>query len=122
MNLVTAGAPIIMDVSRLFLLGHSAGATHIITMALLPEYLPDDISSRIRGMVILGGVYHFRSNISWEPFADITQYYGTESEIHEREPLSLLERVTERTWKLIPPLLLAAEKEPESLTWRLTLY
>ncbi|TFK38475.1 alpha/beta hydrolase domain-containing protein [Crucibulum laeve] len=116
-NLMIPNSPI-PNADLLFVMGHSAGAAHVATMLLLPEILAStDLNSRISGVILNGGGYHFRSLTSDHPSAPIiAQYWGSLEESHQNDVWALLERAPSLTIDELPKILLVeAEREPDWL-------
>ncbi|KII86579.1 hypothetical protein PLICRDRAFT_55506 [Plicaturopsis crispa FD-325 SS-3] len=86
-----ASADVKPDVDSIFLFGQSAGAAHVSTLLFDKAVLAaasERILPRVRGVVLCGGPYTFKSasNLSL-----LAHYYGTPEETARREPLGLLE-------------------------------
>ena len=104
---ITKDEPVKLDVSKIFILGHSAGATITTTLFLEPDLLPpkSDLHSRIKGIIPMAGVYHFRGVNAIN--ADVVDaYYGTtEEERRQKETLGLLETASPELLAALPPIL-----------------
>lgn len=113
---VNNGSEVGLDVDKIFLIGHSAGAAIITSLFLLPQILPISsvIRNHVRGLVLIGGYFHSRS----VPTLDILKdYYGPESDdLRNKEALGLLESAPDEVVHNIPEVfILKAEKEPREL-------
>jgi acetyl esterase/lipase len=107
---INADVAVKADVDRVFFAGHSAGAAIVSAMMLLPNFVPDDLRRRIRGLVLLGGAYHTRFG---PPPPPVLMYYETVEKARENEPLALLEKASAEALIGFPPvLMLVSEKEP----------
>lgn len=101
------------DLESIFLVGHSAGALHIATMLLLPNFIPVALQRRIKGAVLVSGPYEFQS-LDEEHTKLIEQYYGGRLDAEKNSPQVLLVRTS--AIDVLPPLLLVeAEREPRFL-------
>ena len=99
--------PVKLDVSKFFLLGHSAGATIVTTLFLEPGLLPpkSDLHSRIVGIIPMAGVYHFRNVNAINPYV-VDFYHGpSEEERRKKEGLGLLENASPELLSALPPVL-----------------
>lgn len=100
------------DVGCMFLMGHSAGATHAVTAILYPELLKT--LPPLRGVIISGGAYCFKF-----PDGDISHsevlahYFGEPEQMRSTEPLGLLNNAEEDIINGLPDILMVeAEREP----------
>ncbi|KAJ3552159.1 hypothetical protein NM688_g4297 [Phlebia brevispora] len=92
------------DVSRIFLMGHSAGATTVATLMLAPGVLPTNLRQRILSVVLNAGVYDFRDTPAL-PLTVVRGYFGaTEAEVRKTEPLGLLENASRDILTDFPPV------------------
>lgn len=102
------------DTEKVFLYGHSAGASIVTSLYLHePAMLSADLRAHVKGMVTLGAPFIFEGPDSRVSEA-IQQYYGGE---YERLcPYGLLKSATKETLAGLPPLfIMRAEKEPRGL-------
>jgi len=116
---VAGDSTVKLDTDRIFLLGHSAGASHVITAFLLPDLLPSPIRARTKGVVLNGGPYTFRPELlppgAAIPGEVLEQYYGP-GQIFEKEPLTLLLSASRELLGSLPPIIVSrAEREPEAI-------
>ncbi|WP_298213937.1 alpha/beta hydrolase [Acidovorax sp.] len=65
------------DPERIFLIGHSAGATHIATYAFNPE-LQAQAGTDVAGLVLLSGRYEFDPKADDPNLAAFQAYFGTD--------------------------------------------
>ncbi|OBZ73142.1 putative carboxylesterase 7 [Grifola frondosa] len=94
---VMQGTNLEADTENLFVMGHSAGANHVMTMLLYPGLLPHDLLARIRGVIP-------------------RVYYGSEKDILDRMPITLLRQASDEAIQGLPDLLLmASENDPGAL-------
>ncbi|KAJ3552161.1 hypothetical protein NM688_g4298 [Phlebia brevispora] len=102
---VNQDADVKADVSKIFLMGHSAGASTVITLLLVPGLIPTNLRERIAGLVLNAGVYDFRGVPSLAPHV-ISGYFGaTPEEVRKTEPLGLLESAPADVLVGFPPVL-----------------
>jgi acetyl esterase len=66
------------DPSRIYLIGHSAGATHVATYVYLQDLQPAD-GPGIAGMVLMSGRYHFDPKPDDPNRANFQAYFGTDA-------------------------------------------
>ncbi|THH28850.1 hypothetical protein EUX98_g5338 [Antrodiella citrinella] len=107
------------DTDRIFLLGHSAGANHVITTFLLPDLLPANIRTRTKGVILNGAPYTFRPELipNAAGMGDVLEkYYGPGQSVYEKEPLTLLLSASRELLDSLPPIIASrAEREPDSI-------
>jgi hypothetical protein len=99
----------------MFLLGHSAGATHAFTSIAAPELYDTSLISKIKGILLFSGGYHYR-HMEGTGFDGVLKlYYGEDKELWKKDmPSGILQQATSEQLKTYPNiLLLEAEKEPE---------
>lgn len=91
------------DASRIFLFGHSAGATHAGTYAAMPQFHGKD-GIGIAGLILTSGIY----DLADFPLTDnYRSYIGSDPSLHaERSPIAGLGRLP------VPSLLVYAELDP----------
>jgi acetyl esterase len=76
------------DPARIYLMGHSAGATHVATYAYLKNLQPPQ-GSGIDGMILMSGRYHFAPNPDDPNLKNFQAYFGADvSQYAARSPLS----------------------------------
>jgi triacylglycerol lipase len=92
------------DHSRVFLFGHSAGASHAASFLFDPELKGDE---QICGAILSSGLYVLRTS---EMRPNVAQYFGTDERTFERR--SVLSHVSGTK---IPVLLTTAEYDPVPL-------
>lgn len=105
------------DLESIFLLGHSAGALHVSTMLLLPGFLPNALSNRIKGAVLVSGPYALQSHGTKDELGDVfDKYYGDREKSMSNSSQGLLESASAAVIEALPPLLLfEAERDPPFL-------
>lgn len=102
---INSDAPVQADLDQIFVMGHSAGAAILASMFLLPDFLPIELKSRIRGAILKAGVYHFHTKTSGIPSDTITAYYGSAENISRNEPLALLDAASDDAVRSLPDIL-----------------
>jgi acetyl esterase/lipase len=76
------------DPSRIYLIGHSAGATHVATYVYLKEQQPQQ-GHGVAGVVLMSGRYHFDPHPSDPNLKNFQAYFGTDARQYPaRSPLS----------------------------------
>jgi acetyl esterase len=76
------------DPNRIYLIGHSAGATHVATYAYLKELQPAQ-GPGVAGMVLVSGRYHFDPHPSDPNLKNFQAYFGTDrAQYPARSPIS----------------------------------
>ncbi|KAJ3552149.1 hypothetical protein NM688_g4304 [Phlebia brevispora] len=103
-DLVNQDVEVKADLSQIFLLGHSMGATSVATLVLEPVLLPYDLRRRISGVVLSAGAYDLHSSPALVP-KPLHDYYGTDEELLKREPIGLLGDVPVDILNNFPPVL-----------------
>lgn len=104
------------DFHNLFIMSHSAGSAYVSSLMLYPGILPQDLRSCIRGLILKGGAYAFTPEL---PSADpdvLYLLYGTWQEVHDKMPLTLLQRAPSTIVESFPEvLMMASEREPADI-------
>jgi acetyl esterase len=76
------------DPNRIYLVGHSAGATHVATYVYLKELQPQQ-GHGVAGVVLMSGRYHFDPHPSDPNLKNFQAYFGTDrAQYPGRSPLS----------------------------------
>ena len=76
------------DPARIYLMGHSAGATHVATYAYLKNLQPAQ-GPGIAGMILMSGRYYFAPNPDDPNLKNFQAYFGADaSQYPARSPLS----------------------------------
>jgi len=113
---ITRGTNIQGDFENIFAMGHSAGSTYLLTMILYPNILSSDLRSRIRGMILTGGVYKFTPE---NPIANpdaLLKLYGSWDDVQEKMPITLLQQASEELIISFPDTLVtASEREHKGI-------
>lgn len=96
-------------------MGHSAGAAIASAMMLIEEFMVDSLKVRIQGLILQGGVYHYRTGAPVPPSA--AAYYETDEGRQVNVPLALLERAPKEVIDGLPPniILFRSEWEPKEI-------
>lgn len=96
----------IADTETIFAMGHSAGANHLATAVLLPEFIPSDpeIMKRLRKWVTLSATFDYihsreQRKVAW------SRYFGGFERIGERCPTALVRGLREGEAERLPDLL-----------------
>ncbi|KAJ7115404.1 alpha beta hydrolase domain-containing protein [Mycena epipterygia] len=97
------------DLQSIFLMGHSAGGVHVLTLLLNPaiaEGLP-----RIKGAVSVSAPLHFEpAGIEIDLGGPLDMYYGSTENANKQNPLALLRAASGEG---LPPLaLVSCERDP----------
>ncbi|KAK0452062.1 Alpha/Beta hydrolase protein [Desarmillaria tabescens] len=74
--------------SDIYVLGHSAGAMNMFTILALPELYSPTLQPRIKGAVLLSGLYTFE-DMPADMKDSVRLYYGEDDEAKQRVPLAL---------------------------------
>ncbi|KAJ7712265.1 alpha/beta-hydrolase [Mycena olivaceomarginata] len=101
------------DRENIFLLGHSAGGVHVMTMLFRePTILA---SGRVKGAFIAAAPMYYDFDVIDEPTArGVEAYYGARTAAVEGSPLTLFRAASEGMIRALPPLaLLTCERDPE---------
>lgn len=104
------------DISRVFVMGHSAGGVHVATMLLIPTLFPPLLSKAIRGVVLMGVPYKVTNNKALPFRIAAEKSYEGEKKIALNQPKRLLRRAHQdhvRSWPPIHNIL--AQSEPRRL-------
>ncbi|EMD35729.1 hypothetical protein CERSUDRAFT_106459 [Gelatoporia subvermispora B] len=105
-----------IDIENIFVLGHCTGANLIMTMLLLPGMLSPGFRPRIRGIMLMGGLYSVIEGGRSVNHAVIAQYYGDKQQMESRAPLALLTDAPDEVIQKLPNiLLLLSEREPPDI-------
>ncbi|KAH8105271.1 alpha/beta hydrolase domain-containing protein [Cristinia sonorae] len=109
-----------LDTENIFIVGHSAGASHVITTFLLPGLFPSVHLPRIKGLFLNGGPYTYRADLlppeAPIPAEILEAYFGPLQDLSSKEPLGLLESAPQSLLDSFPPLVVSrAEKEPVAI-------
>ncbi|KAI0739417.1 alpha/beta hydrolase domain-containing protein [Daedaleopsis nitida] len=107
-----------VGLGKLFVMGHSAGANHVMSLFLSPTVLPptSPIRAATRGLIPKGGAYRFKfPDTDLQPGA-LESYYGSEEVTLENMPYALLERADQTLLDGLPEMfVLRSEREPEGI-------
>lgn len=99
------------DTESIFILGNSAGGTHLGTLVFDPDVIPptSPLRPRIKGTVLIAGLYYNDARSRFEP--EMKLYYGDKLESHS--VLALLKSAKSNGLTTLPKILLAeGEHEP----------
>lgn len=98
------------DPSRIYLIGHSAGATHVATYVYLKDLHPAD-GPGIAGMVLMSGRYHFDPKPDDPNLANFQAYFGTDtSRYAAQSPINHV-----KTAKPLPTFIVVSEYDNPDL-------
>lgn len=110
-QLVAQGSNVELDTDNFFVMGQSAGGTNATTLFLSPGLLPREILPHVKGLILMGVTTHISRKEDCEEA--VLQYYGSEEEMKEHEPLTLLTRAPQEIIDSLPRIfMLKSEKEP----------
>ncbi|KAF9482312.1 alpha/beta-hydrolase [Pholiota conissans] len=104
------------DISRLFVMGHSAGGVHLSGYMLNPSIYNQSI--RISGIILLGVPYEIPvGNKAVSDFRSAAKlYYGDAKKVAANQPLGMLRRANKDWVVALPPLRnMMAAREPRYL-------
>ncbi|KAJ7737068.1 Alpha/Beta hydrolase protein [Mycena metata] len=103
------------DLESLFLLGHSAGGVHALTLLLEPSILKSTPSLRIKGVAVGSACFHFEpKDLEVALREPANMYFGSREATKAHDPLGLFLAASPETVKALPPLaILTAEYDPE---------
>lgn len=65
------------NVDDFLVMAHSAGATNVLTMFLVPHLLPEDLKKRCKGLILVSGTYQVANRLPLPVQNILAQYYGT---------------------------------------------
>lgn len=98
------------DPEKIWLIGHSAGATHIATYAYLKELQPAD-GPGIAGMVLMSGRYKFEPHADDPNLKNFQAYFGTDAaQYPARSPINHVKGAAK-----LPTFLIIAEYDNPDL-------
>ncbi|KAJ7155631.1 Alpha/Beta hydrolase protein [Mycena filopes] len=102
------------DVERVFLVAHSAGGTHALTLLLDPAVSPNLPSMNIKGAAVVSACCHFEPKDAKVDVIDpAAMYFGSVKAMKEQAPLGLLRAAPPEAVKALPPLaILDCEHDP----------
>lgn len=98
-----------LDKERVFILGASAGAAHVITALLSPDVSP--VGVRLAGIATLGGAFALADEE--KTTRNVDAYWGSQELARRTQPLTLVQEQRERVKEMPPWLFIEAENEPE---------
>jgi hypothetical protein len=106
-----------LQLDKLFILGHSAGAFHVGSLLFNPDILPvnnSGLRSKISGAALSGGPYDLSAVESGTPRGDLYQtYFGSVEEAKSKDILALANRFPQSELANLPDIvLIKAEEEP----------
>lgn len=112
---------LIPDLDRIILMGHSAGALHIVTMMFEPSVLPwdDDLRHRIKGLILQAPPYDLsQMTTDWSTWSIHAQYWGNLEIMKANDPINLYRRIPGHVVDKLPKLLMVqGENEPDWLIY-----
>ncbi len=98
------------DPDRIYLIGHSAGATHVANYAY-DESLQPESGPGIAGMILMSGRYNVMPNFSDPNFDNVRAYFGDDATLYpQRSPINHIQDADR-----IPTFLVIAEYDNPSL-------
>ncbi|KAI9058955.1 alpha/beta hydrolase domain-containing protein [Trametes sanguinea] len=111
-------SPLSLDKPSIFIMGHSAGATLVSSLFLLPSILPLDspVRAATRGLVPQGGAYKFDFGRPTVAPGVLEQLYGSQERALELMPLSLVAKADDDVVRSLPDVFaLVSELDPEQI-------
>ncbi|KAJ6492061.1 Alpha/Beta hydrolase protein [Mycena sanguinolenta] len=103
------------DTTSVFLVGHSAGGVHVLTLLLAPSILTAELRAHLKGVVIASAPCHY--DVAGPENGErerTTMYYGSSEAITQHSPLALLQDSSKETVGALPPLvMIICERDPE---------
>jgi len=112
---VASGSSVYPDLDAVFWMGHSAGVSHVSTLLLDPGLLPDDLRSRVRGLILKGGGYKYVPSQGLDEI--LLPYFGTWDVAAKASPISLLSNAPENILKNFPDVLLMVSEREFDGAW-----
>jgi len=105
------------DLTSLFLMGHSAGATHAASILLNPSLLlPQDVRQNLRGLILQGATFDFTDGRTPEHDSVLKLYFVSEEAITAASITVLLEHAPLEVVQALPDILvMVSEYEPGTL-------
>ena len=101
------------DTSHVFVMGHSAGGVHVVTMLLLPTLFSPPLVEAICGVILIGVPYEVTNNKTLPFRIAAENYYQGEKKIMPNQPLGLLHRADKNRVVSLPPICnILAQSEP----------
>jgi hypothetical protein len=98
------------DTSRIFILGHSAGALNQSLLLLHPTLLRSDLRKRIKGAIFNGGAFRFEGKGA---LVRIQAYFGYDGLHITNSPRGLLHSASDEFVAQLPPIMnMLSEREP----------
>ncbi|KAJ7214066.1 alpha/beta-hydrolase, partial [Mycena pura] len=108
-----------VDVDSVFIMGHSAGGVHTLTMLLHPPVLESApaLRAHIKGAAISCAPYHFEpAGVEFDLREPANMYYGSREAAKAHDPLGLLRAAPEGVLRALPPLaLIKCERDQDWL-------
>lgn len=108
-----------VDVDKITLMGHSAGAAHIATMLFMTAVLPQDdvLRQKIQAAILESPPFDLSTMTPEWPMACVhAAYWGTLEKAKFNDPLSLFKRLDKKVLDGLPKMLMVeAEFEPDWL-------
>jgi acetyl esterase/lipase len=94
------------DTDTIFAMGHSAGANHLVTSILLPQFIPSDpeLLGRLKKVVTLSATFDYIHSREQRKFA-WSRYFGGFEMIGKRCPTTLARRLNDGEARGLPDLL-----------------
>jgi acetyl esterase/lipase len=97
------------DPQRIFLMGHSAGATHVATYAFDTRFQPPE-GHGLAGIILVSGRYRIRSDPDDPSLDSIREYFGSDPAHYESRS-----SITHVPGSEVPALLVVAEYDQRNL-------
>ncbi|KAJ7023852.1 Alpha/Beta hydrolase protein [Mycena alexandri] len=103
------------DIESLFLLGHSAGGVHALTLLLEPSILKSSPNLRIKGAAVGSACLHLKpKGLEVDIREPANMYFGSPEAAKAHDPLGLFLAASPETIKALPALaVITSEHDPE---------
>ena len=115
----------IADTDTIFAIGHSAGANHLMTAILLPQFIPanSELKRKLKKVVTLSATFDYIHSREQRKFAWL-RYFGGFELIGERCPTGLVRSLKDGNARTLPDLLCLharrdhfGAKDPQKRFW-----
>lgn len=107
----------VADVSRIFILGVSAGAIHATNFVFSSQF--EDIASHVKGLITVGAAFALADTLPFYKSGET--YFGGQDGLQKHLPASQLASSSrERVAKLPPLHIVYAENDPDEVRGRIT--
>ncbi|KAF7358870.1 Esterase lipase thioesterase family protein [Mycena sanguinolenta] len=103
------------DTASVFLMGHSAGGVHILTLLLAPSILTPELRAHLKGAILASAACHYEpAGAQPDNREGLIMYYGSLEASAQQSPLALLQALSKDSVTALPPLaMIICERDPE---------